>query len=361
MTLTLDRYVQWVAERELRTAVDRYQARGGTVVVLDPHSGAILALASVPTFRFDDPNLYSRANVALFNIPAVNQAAEPGSLFRLISFAAALDSGSIAPDTSFVNTGTLTYLGGSVRDSSQRSPGPETMSQALALSSEVGTTWAAARVGAPNFYRYARAFGLGQSTNSGLPGEVGGLLRLPADADWLPFDLITNAYGQGVWATPLQMTVAFAAIANGGTMMKPYVVQKIWGSAGDRAYFPTIEGQVIRKETASSLTRMLVATVDGTTHDQASAARVPGYAVAGAEGITPGANDGSAGATPELVSFAGYAPANAPRFVIVVWIVAPRQVPSGEAAAAPVFQSIAQQLLNYYQIPPSVPRQNNGM
>jgi len=360
LTLTVDRYVQWVAERELRAAVDRYQAKGGTVVVLDPRTGGVLAIAGLPTFRTDDPNLYSPENVALFNVPAVNKSYEPGSLFRIITLAASMDTGSVGPDTSFDDSGSLTYFGGMVHNSVARSAGPETMTQTLINSSTVGTAWAATRLGAPRFYQYAQAFGFGKPTEVGLPGEVGGHLRLSSEADWLPFDLAANSFGQGISVTPLQMAVAVAAVANGGSMMKPYIVGKVAGPDGTRTYFPTIEGQVIRKETAQNMTRMLVATVDSQSSGEARLARVPGYDVAGLNGTAPGNVAGDAGSVPTSESFAGYAPAGAPRFAILVWIDSPKQSASDGAVAAPVFQSIAQQLLNYYQIPPSQVQQTNG-
>ena len=359
LTLTMDRYVQWVAERELRAAVNHYQAKGGTVIVLDPRTGGVLAMAGLPTFRTDDPNLYSPENIALFNIPAVNRSYQPGSIFRIVTLAASMDTGSVGPDTSFDDSGSLTYFGGIVHNTVSRSAGRETMTQTLMSSSTVGTAWAATRVGASKFYQYAHAFGFGEPTGVGLPGEVGGRLRLPNDADWLPFDLVTNSVGQGFMVTPLQMAVAASAIANGGSMMKPYIVEKVAGPDGTRSYFPTIEGTVIRKETAQNLTRMLISAVDSQNGGEARLARVPGYDVAGLDGIVPGTAEGN-GSVPASAAFAGYAPADAPRFVILVWIDAPRQTSSDGGIAAPVFQSIAQQLLNYYQIPPSRVEQKNG-
>ncbi|MGH2459880.1 MAG: peptidoglycan D,D-transpeptidase FtsI family protein, partial [Chloroflexota bacterium] len=310
LTLTIDRYVQWVAERELRAAVDRDHASGGTVVVLDPRTGAVLAVAGLPTFQNDDPDLYSPANVALFNIPAVHQSADPGSIFRLISLAAALDAGAVGPETSFMNSGQLTYFGATIHESSESPAGLETMTHAIADSSSVGTAWAATRVGAPRFYQYAQAFGFGKPTAAGLPGEVAGLLRLPSDADWLPFDLVNNSLGQGISVTPLQMAVAVAAIANGGMLMKPYLVEKVAGQDGSRSYFPTVEGAVIRAQTATNLTRMLVATVDDRSTGEARFARVVGYEVAGIGGIAPSDVTVGAGPSATLATFAGYAPAS---------------------------------------------------
>jgi cell division protein FtsI/penicillin-binding protein 2 len=360
VTLTIDRYVQWVAERELQAAMERNHAKGGSVVVLDPRTGAVLAMAGRPTFHPDDPNLYSTENVARYNIPAVSDAYEPGTTFKIITMAAALDTGTVAPDTSFVDPGYFTYYGGTIRNTIPRPPGPETMTQTLISSSNVGISWVATRVGAPRFYDYARAFGIGRPTGIELPGEAGGLLRMPTAADWFPFDLVTNSYGQGLSATPLQMAVAIAAVANGGKLMKPYVVKKIEGGSGARMYYPTVEGQVIHAETAANLTKMLVAVIDDRTSDESRFARVPGYAVAGTSSITSVPVAGGNPSSEAIASFVGYAPAEDPRFVILVRIDAPRDTPAAENVAAPVFGAIAKQLLNYYQIPPSRPAQGIG-
>lgn len=260
-----------------------------------------------------------------------------------------------------MSSGQLTYFGGTVHETMNRPAGPETMTQTLTDASSVGTAWAAARLGASKFYQYTQAFGFGKPTDVGLPGEGAGLLRLPSEADWLPFDLMTNSFGQGVSVTPLQMAVAVAAIANGGTLMKPYVVEKVAGPDGTRTYFPTIEGPVIRSETAKNLTNMLVASVDSQSSGEARFARIPGYDVAGIGGIAPGDVAAGPNSPATLASFAGYAPASAPRFAILVWIDSPEQPLPNGATAAPVFQSIAQQLLNYYQIPPSQIEHKNGM
>jgi len=360
LTLTIDRYVQWVAEHELDAALEKHHAVGGSVVVLDPSSGAVLAMVGRPTFREDDPKLYSAQSVSSFNIPAVNAAYEPGSTFEIISMAAALDTGTVSPQTSFDDTGSLTYFGGTVHDAVSRPPGPETMTQTLLSSSNVGAAWAATHVGAPNFYQYVQAFGIGRSTDIQLPGEVSGILHLPTDPDWYPFDLATNSFGQGVSATPLQMAVAVAAVADGGTLMKPYIVKKVAGPDGTMVYYPTVEGQVMHAETAANLTRMLVAVVDGATMEESPLARVPGYAVAGMAGGAQVPVSGGDSADDTITSFVGYSPAEAPRFVILVRIDQPKDAALGEAMAAPVFGAIAQQLLNYDQVPPTRPVPGTG-
>lgn len=355
LTLTIDRYVQWVADRELRAAVQKDHAAGGSVVILDPRSGAILAMAGQPTFHTDDPNLYSEANIAMYNIPAVNSTYSPGATFQVITIAAALDTGKVSPQTSFTDTGSFDYFGGTVHNAVARPAGPETMTQTLTESTNVGATWAATRVGAADFYRYARAFGIGQPTDVDLPGEVSGVLHLPADADWFPFDLARNAFGQDLAVTPLQMAVATAAVANGGEMMQPYVVKQVAGPAGNRVYYPTDEGRILHQQTAKNLTTMLVAAVDGNRTGLAGDARVPGYAVAGKSSLPASVNTKATDLDTSSASFVGYAPATDPRFVIVVQLDAPNHQSWSAPVAAPVFGAITRELLDYYEIPPSRP------
>jgi cell division protein FtsI (penicillin-binding protein 3) len=234
------------------------------------------------------------------------------------------------------------------------------MSQVLDYSSNVGSSWVAARLGAAKYYRTLRALGIGQPTRVDLPGETVGLLRDSTAVDWIPFDLATNSYGHGLAVTPLQLASAMATIANGGVHLKPFVVKKVAGPAGTRLYYPTILGQAVRAETAATLSRMLVGVVDDDNVGEGRLARVPGYALAGETGTAELAVSGGSSKTTTVASFLGFGPAENPRFVILVRIDAPRDTPSGETVAAPVFGAIARQLLSYYQIPPSRPLTGSG-
>lgn len=360
VNLTIDRYVQWVAERELATAIDRQNAAGGTVVVLDPRTGAILALASRPSFRPGNPELYNPADVALYGIPAIATAFEPGSLFKVVTLAAGLDGGAATAQTTFYNQGYLTYAGGTIHDAIQLPPGQMSMTQALSYSSNVGAAWVATRLGARRFYATVRAFGIGTATGVELPGETAGFLRLATANEWSDFDLATNSFGQGLAVTPLQVAAAMASIANGGVRMKPYVVQGVTAPTGARTVNATSLGSAIRSETATTLTRMLVSAVDDVAAGEEKLARVPGFAVAGLAGntlIPPGPGYDS---SDTVASFLGFAPAERPRFVILVRVDQPKDAALRDKAAAPVFGAIARQLLSYYQIPPSRPVPTGG-
>ena len=349
LQLTLDRYVEWVAERALEDAFDRQHARRGTVVILDPRTGGILAMAARPSFQPDGPDLYSPATIALYPIPAVARADEPGTALSFVTMAAALDTGLVGPATSIENGGAFSYYGETFRDDGPP-PGRETMARVLTSGSRVGLAWLGTRLGAAAFYRYAAAFGLGQPTGVDLPGEVAGAFRTVADADWFPTDLAHAALGTGVTVTPLQLAAAMGAVAHGGALMRPYLVRAVAGPAGSRVYYPTVVGHPVRPETAAALTAMLVAAVSSPTEGSARFARVPGYPVAGLAGQTRAATpDGDL----SIGTFVGFAPADDPRFVGVVQIAAPAGGEPTDALAAATFAAIARPLLAYARIPPA--------
>ncbi len=352
--LTLDAYVQHVAERELEYTLNKHSARSGTIVVLEPTTGQVLALASRPAFSFDDPDLFNEDNLRLFRVPAIIDAYEPGSTFKVLTLASALDGQAVTPDTSFHNPGHFTYMGGTVKNAIARPPYEESMWLTLQRSSNIGAAFAATQLGSTKFYDYLTAFGLGRPTGLKLPGETGGLLRLPNRADWHPFDLVTNAFGQGISVTALQLTSSVAAVANGGTLMRPYLVQRIAKSDGETTTDPLPLTQVISAETAATLNTMLVSVVDYEEGGQRKPSRIDGYAVAGKTGTAEIPVSGGYSAL-TIASFVGYAPAEAPRFVMLVRIDEPKDTPWGETVAAPTFKRAASDLLLYFRIPPSRP------
>jgi cell division protein FtsI/penicillin-binding protein 2 len=342
LTLTIDRYLQWVAEHELDRALGARRAKSGVVVVLDPRTGGILALAARPTFHHDDADVYTASDVAKYPIPAIASTADAGPTFDVVTLAAGLESGAIAPGASFFNSGSFEYGGSTIQDPPGGHPSAMSMTQVLETSDEVGLSWIASRVGAPKFYRMADDLGFGRPTEVDLPGEMPGLLRLSTDPDWAISDLIQNAFGQGVQATPLQVTVAVATVANGGIRLRPHVVARVSGPGGERRVAPTIDRRVARGETMAALTRLLVANVadDGTGYSRT--ARVPGYDVAGVGGGSPVSD-----------AFVGFGPAGAPRVAIYVRLDGAPSGTSGGPTAAAIFAALARAAMSYYQIPPS--------
>jgi cell division protein FtsI/penicillin-binding protein 2 len=345
LVLTIDRSAQYVVERELADAIAHYQAESGTVIVLEPKTGAILAMASWPTY---DPNRFAQADSTLFPDPAVSEQYEPGSVFKVITMAAGLDAGVIAPETTIYDAGVIEVGGRTIYDWDRQPHGTVDMTAVLGKSLNVGAAQVAVMLGKDRFYTYVRRFGLGRITQVDLDSEGPGTLKIPGDPDWHESDLGTNSFGQGIAVTPLQMTLAIAAVANDGLLMKPHVVKQIMEDDQARLVQPTVVRRAIQAQTAQTLTEMLVAAVNQETE----LAQVPGYRVAGKTGTAQIPVPGGYHPTLTVASFAGYLPADDPACVILVVIHKPNTSPWGGEVAAPVFASIAQQLMNLFDVPP---------
>ncbi|GAB4535498.1 MAG: penicillin-binding protein 2 [Anaerolineae bacterium] len=345
LVLTIDRTVQYIVERELADAVARYQAESGTVVVLDPQTGAILAMASWPTY---DPNHFADTDQSLFPNPAVSKQYEPGSVFKVITLAAGLDAGVITPESTIYDGGVIEVGGRTIYNWDRQPHGVVDMTTVLGKSLNVGAAQVAVILGKERFYTYVRRFGFGRITEVDLASEGPGTLKTPGDPDWHESDLGTNSFGQGIAVTPLQMAVAMLAVANDGLLMKPYVVQQF--IEGERVVTaqPTVVRRVILAQTARTLTEMLVAAVNQETE----LAQVPGYRVAGKTGTAQIPVPGGYHPTLTVASFAGYLPADDPALLILVVIHKPQTSPWGGQVAAPVFARIAQQLVVLLDIPP---------
>ncbi len=351
VVLTIDRYVQQIAEQELKKAIDAHQASGGSVVVTQPRTGQVLAIASYPSFDLTKPNLNDPKTADGIRNRAVTDAYEPGSVFKLITTATALDLGLVTPETPWFDSGEITFGGWTIRNWDLSSHGDETVQGMLTKSLNVGAAWVASLCGPDNFYNYVQAFGFGAPTGSGLSGEVSGSIRTPQTApdDWGPVDLATNSFGQGLTVTPLQYAMALGAIANGGTLMKPQFVREVDGPDGLQAIQPEVVRQVIKPETSRTLLDMMGVVADSVSSDYLS---VPGYKV-GAKSGTAQVADGAGGYKATYISsFAGVVPLENPQLSIIVKVDEPKDVPWGTVVAAPVFSGIAQKVLPYLNIPP---------
>ncbi len=345
LILTLDRNIQYLVEQELARAVARYKADSGTVIVMDPKTGAILAMASFPSY---DPNRFYEVPMELYINPAVSQQYEPGSVFKILTMAAGLDAGVIAPDGIFYDGGAIEVGGAVIQNPDRRAHGLVTMADILAYSLNVGVAHVSTSLGEERFYAYLKRFGCGHPTGIDLDGEVAGTIKEPGSREWHKSDLGTNSFGQGVAVTPLQMIAAVAAVANRGRLMKPYVVERIVEGQGVIVTQPTFVRQVVSAQTAEQLTDMLVEAVER----GAELAVVPGYDVAGKTGTAQIPVQG--GYDPEftIASFVGYAPADDPRFIALVKIDRPRVALEGTHVAAPVFRNIAERLFVLLDVPP---------
>lgn len=339
IVLTLDHSIQYRAEQALLEAVARSRAKSGSAIVLDPRSGEILALANVPTF---DPNKpgdakpEARANWALQNIY------EPGSTFKIVSFSAALEKGLVKPDDRIdCQRGAITVAGRLIHD--HHAFGSLTITEALAKSSNVAAIKLGLRVGDSTMYDYIKRFGFGSRTGIELPGETAGLLR-PVGR-WQPSSIGSIAIGQEIGVTPLQMAAAFGALANEGVRVAPHLVREIRTPAGAAVYQANPEQRrVVNGETARALRRMLESvTLNGT----AKLAQLNGYTAAGKTGtaqkIDPKTKTYSR--TKHVASFVGFAPVENPAVVIIVVIDEPGGAYHGGDVAAPVFRTIAEQIL----------------
>ena len=353
LVLTIDQVIQHIAERELDAALARWKAPSGTVIVMQPKTGAILAMASRPAF---DPNQYEKyaQTPEIFVNPAVGRLYEPGSTFKIITVAAALDSGRATPRTTYLDKGVAVYGGWTLRNWDGRAHGVSTLADLLRYSSNVGAAHVAYNLlGKDLFYDYVRRFGFGAPTGIGLQGVVNGLIKDPASPGWYPVDLATNSYGQGISVTPLQLIAAVSAVANDGLLMRPYVVQKIISPTETRETKPAAVRQVISPQTARTVREMLVGVVE---NGETRYAMVPGYRVAGKTGTasipTP---NGRYESDATIASFVGMLPADDPQVVILVKIDRPQEEPWGSIVAAPVFKNIAQEVATYLRIPPSQP------
>src|SRR5712692_5531711 len=355
LTLTIDSGIEYIVQTALAEAVQQLKAESGTVVVINARTGAVVAMAGEPTF---DPNQYGNydgqmgclGSEEVFFNPALYCAYEPGSTMKVVTMAAALDQGLITPDTTVNDPGYIKFHGVPVvKNWDNKGYGTETMTQVIEHSANVGAAYVAYKILGPDrYYPYLDRFGFGKP--AGIDGpEAAGFYRTPGSADWSPSDLTRQAFGQSILATPLQVAMAYEAIANGGVMMRPYLVASLDNNGHVTATQPQAERRVISVQAAQLLTGMLE---HSATQGYAQPAQLPGYSIAAKTG-TATTQGISAGETE--ASLAGFIPASNPQFVILVKLDRPQETIYGSTAAAPLWKAIAQQLMWYYHVPPDQP------
>jgi cell division protein FtsI (penicillin-binding protein 3) len=347
VVLTVDRTIQYLAEEELRRTIDEYGAERGTIIVMNPRTGAILAMTSYPGYD-PNPQLGQQIDENLFMNPAVSENYEPGSVFKVVTMAAALDSGIVGRYTTYYDQGQI-FVGGHLIYNWDRSAyGTTSMTDLLKHSLNVGAATLSTNLGAERFYDYVERFGFGEPTGIDLPYESKGLMRKPGDGDWREGDLGTNAFGQGIAATPIQMISAVAAVANGGVVPKPYIVQRIEEDGRViQEHQPQPGRQAISPWVAEELTEMLIESLAGKENLE-----IPGYAIAGKTGTAQIPVTGGYHPVDTIACFVGYAPARDPQFIILVKIDKPRESPWGSVVAVPAFRRMAEKLFVYLGIPP---------
>ena len=348
LVLTIDEVIQHIAERELARAVEQTHARAGLAIVMDPETGALLALAAAPSF---DPNRYQAAPPALWKSPAVADVYEPGSTFKLVLAAAALESHAVTLDDRWTDPGKIRINGVTIHDAE-----PTEHFESLGLadiikySSNVGAAQVATRLGKDRMYAYIRQFGFGRPTGIDLPGEAAGLVR-PV-AQWFGPTLQNIAFGQGISVTPIQLLVAASSFGTDGFAVRPHVVAVVRDASGRTIATPG-DGARRRVVDAGVAAQVLAMMRDVVRAGTGVKAQMEGYTVAGKTGTAqrPGPSGGyEPGAY--VASFVGLVPVPSPRLAILVVVDRPRGIYFGGDVAAPVFHEIARQALWYLRVPP---------
>lgn len=345
--LTIDSTVQYFAEQELKRTVTEQSAKSGTIIVMRPRTGEVLGMASYPDFK---PQEFSQAkDPSVFVNPAVSLLYEPGSTFKIITMATGLAEGVITPDTRINDRGYVNVYGQTIRNWDLRPHPNESMTEVLMNSANVGASYVSNKVGKDAFYRRLRQFGFGAPTGIDLQGETEGMLTLPSDRRWSPINLYTNGYGQGIGVTPIQLITAHAAVANGGLLMRPYVVSKVVRDGKVvRENKPTVVRRVLKPAVAETLKGMMQTVVE---EGEYQVARLDGYTIGGKTGTSSIPKNGGFSEY-TIASFVGYSYVKDPQFIVLVKIDEPKKSKWGSEVAAPAFKNLARRLYAYLNMPP---------
>ncbi len=333
--LTIDPSIQNQAEEILKGLIDKFSNKGGSVIVAEPKTGKILALANYPNF---DPNNYGDFDLATFINPTVQAIYEPGSVFKVITMAAGLDAGKITPDTTFVDTGVLKVSGKKIQNWDHLAHGKITMTQVIEKSVNTGAAFAESKIGRSLFVSYLNKFGFSEKTEIDLTGEISGNLRSlsPKASD---INYAAASFGQGVAVTPIELISAIGAIANGGHLMRPYL---------NSALVPKEIRTVIGQKAASQTTQMMVSALE-----KANVGKIASYQLAGKTGTAQVANPKGGGYLADIFNhtYVGFGPTSDPRFIILIKLNE-TSVSLAGGTVVPAFRELAQFILNYYNIPP---------
>ena len=349
ITLTVDTSIQKMVERELLKGMQDHGADKAMAIVADPQTGAILAYASFPNYN---PNDFNTTAPKLFQAPLVSDVYEPGSTFKILTAAIGIDTGVVTPNSAADLPGCEIDYGQRICNFDSVGYKGQTVTKTLEKSSNVGAMWIAKKFGPDKFYQYLKNFGIGQLTGIELKNESAGIFRTNQDANWSPLDFLENSFGQAVAVTPVQLVAAISAVANGGKLMQPYIVKQISrnGEILEKTE-PKFIRQVVSPESAKTTTDMLVSAV---RLGETRLADVKGYRVAGKTGTATLYENGKESQF-TIGSTIAYAPADNPRFIVLVRYDKTKDTPWGSNTAAPVVQAITEQLFTYYQIPPTDP------
>ena len=350
--LTIDQDVQWVAQNAINQAVSSSRAKSGTVIVMDPKTGHILAQASAPTF---DPNSTKKITLETLNNPAVQEVYEPGSTGKVITVAAALEEKKITPNTVFTVPYSMKIYDRTFSDHEKHPTEQMTTTKLLAVSSNTGSIKIGQLLGKDKLYNYLRKFGIGESTNSKIAGESAGILH-PVK-DWSGVSLPTISFGQGYSVTALQSTSVFATIANNGVKVNPTILAGVVDQSGRYTPAKKVEGvRVLSDETAAKMRLMMEGVVSKT--GTAPTAAISGYRVAGKTGTAQRYSTACGCYSGYTATFIGFAPADAPKYVVSVTIQDPKGMHWGGVLAGPVFKKVMSFVLQNEKVKPTAPAKN---
>ncbi len=364
LVLTLDREIQAMVEQVLDEHITDTGATSGTAIVMDPHTGEILAMTSTPRLNLNDYQDY--VNIYDNNNPynrAIGQIYEPGSIFKVVTMASAIDLGIVTPDTPYDDKGVFSFGGISIHNWNGQAWGQQTMLGCMQHSLNVCLAEVASWVQADNFYKYVQGFGFGRPTGIDLANEAQGSLRLPGQATdclkddgkscWYPSDLATNAFGQGLAVTPIQMVAAVSAFVNDGKIAIPHVVKAVVQDGSQYNLSPQYAGAPISPDTAHTMSKMLADSLEF----ESSSALVPGYLLAGKTGTAQiPTENGTYDLNQTNTSFIGWGPVDDPQFIVFVWLERPETSIWASEVAAPLFSDIVQRLVVLMNIPPDEQR-----
>jgi cell division protein FtsI/penicillin-binding protein 2 len=344
LVTTIDRAIQFIVEQKLEQAVSKYGAKDGTIIIMEPKTGHILAMATYPSYN---PAFFQEYGASLYRNPAVADNYEPGSTFKVVTMSSALDLNLVTPTTKCNVCDGPRQIGGYEISTWNKKYYPNsTMADVITHSDNVGMTFVSQKLGLNQLYSYITKFGFGKLTGIDLEEESPGVIH--NKEDWHEIDIATASFGQGLTVTPIQIIQAVGAIANGGNLIKPKLVDATI-SNGQMEKSQQSEGmQVISKKAATQMTEMMVGAVD---NGEAKAFKPKGYRIAGKTGTAQVPVAGHYDANKTIASFVGFAPAQNPKFVMLVRFTEPTSSQFGSETAAPTFFSIAKELFNYYGIP----------
>ena len=341
----VDKTIQMIVEKKLKEAIERYGAKAGSVIVMDPSNGAVLAMSAFPSY---DPAKYSQFGDEYFKNPMVSDTFEPGSVFKVFVMAAALDAGVVEPDTKCeACSGPLRVDKYTIETWNRKYNPDSTMTEVIVNSDNVGMAFVGSKLGADKLYDYLSKFGMGRLTGIDLQGEATAQLR--KKGTWNIVDLATASFGQGVAVTPIQMAAAVSAIANGGNLMAPQVVDRLVGDGWEEDIKPEAKGRVISKESAEEITAMMV---EAAKSGESKWTNVSGFKVAGKTGTAQIPIAGHYDSEKTIASFVGFAPYDKPKFVMIVTLRETSSSPWASETAAPLWYLIARDLFVYFKIQP---------